>query len=204
MRKMSFRATGSDAALWIRTRGKSKEIADSGDAPRLLCTYYRRRCISPSSRLSLSLSLSLSLCVCLLDVLYLSAVLSRDSSPERRKIHERRETESKVEELAHGRRSGPSIKTLKITEFLLVFRELCESQARSGTGARWGFVREGNPSCRILTPLYFHYSERHYLRVITSLTRSLNDWRSNGAIEGRPRISAHNRTWPSSLRAECS
>jgi len=53
MRKMSFRATGSDAALWIRTREKSKEIA----ATRL--GYFVRIIVDDVSPL-LSLSLSFS------------------------------------------------------------------------------------------------------------------------------------------------
>jgi len=132
MRKMSFRATGSDAALWIRTREKSKEIA----ATRL--GYFVRIIVDDVSPL-LSLSLSFSLCVCvsmsLFDALYLSGVLSRDSTPKDRRSQREKRKESKVEELAHRGRSGPGIKTLKITEFLLeCFGSF--SRARSGIGAR--------------------------------------------------------------------
>jgi len=69
MRKMSFRVTGSDAALETRIRRKSKEIAATRFG------YFVRAIVE-----DVSLPLSLS------TVLY----LSHDVPPERQKAEERR------------------------------------------------------------------------------------------------------------------
>jgi len=99
--------------------GKSKEIRMARGVMAAcfgtLCTYYRRGCVSRFSSSCVFLSVSLSSTLCIYLTRSLATFLRRDrkSGREGRRIRKRSER--------IGGESGPSIKTLKITEFLLVF-----------------------------------------------------------------------------------
>lgn len=131
MRKMSFRATGSDTALETRVRRvggserKSKEIriARGGAAARFVRIIVEDVSLLCPSVPFLFVPLSVSL------LIYLARAFSRRYSARDRKSRREERRIGKRSERVRWRRSGPSIKTLKITEFLLVFRELCESPA---------------------------------------------------------------------------
>lgn len=84
MRKMSFRATGSDVAR-LAHDGQVERNTNSG-ALRLLCTYYRRGCVFPSHNPRFR---SLFLPVAPLFALYLVRVLSRDTPPGRQETGKR-------------------------------------------------------------------------------------------------------------------
>lgn len=138
MRKMSFRATGSDTALetHVRGRGKGGKVERNTDSTwrgggggggALRYTFIVEDvsllCLSAclfSPFLSPFRSLFIWRVAC--------AFARRYSARDRKSRREERRI-GKRSERVRRERPGPSIKTLKITEFLLVFRELCESPA---------------------------------------------------------------------------
>lgn len=136
---------------WRRTldshSGKVERNTDRDGALRLLCTYYRRERVSLFVSLFFSLFLSL--------VFYLSRALSRDVFLERQKALEREKEEKREDEQARRQRR-PSIKTLKITEFLLVFRELYQRARGSEIQARvlLGICRRRKSEFADINPLF--------------------------------------------------
>lgn len=130
MRKMSFRATGSDTALQTCIRGKVKRNTD-GAWRRRASVHFVRIIVGDvflASPPCVFVSVSLSYTPCIYLTRSLATFLRRDrkSRREGRRIRKRSER--------IGGESGPSIKTLKITEFLLVFLGALRKPGCPGTG----------------------------------------------------------------------